>query len=123
MKFSAALLCLFSFVLGACSPGGKTTLTYPDGMRKAEGYMNENGKDGLWTEWHENGQNKRKGEYKDGKEEGHFTKWSENGEKQQQGEYIDGKREGPWTYWSLSGPKKETEYKDGEIVHMRWTDS
>ena len=50
--------------LASCSPGEKVTLTYPDGMRKAEGHMSEKGKDGEWSFWNEDGQLQAQGEFK-----------------------------------------------------------
>jgi antitoxin component YwqK of YwqJK toxin-antitoxin module len=73
------------------------TLTYPDGMRKGEGQMNEAGKkDGSWTYWHENGQKAKEGEYEDGEPEGRWMYWFENGKKQHDGQYKDGIKVGEW---------------------------
>ena len=95
MKHIAALLCL---VFAACSQGEKTTLTYPNGMRQAEGYMNEIGKNGLWTFWNEQGQLTQQGDFDDGLKVGVWTYWNDEGKKERDGEIKDGE----WTYWFSS---------------------
>jgi antitoxin component YwqK of YwqJK toxin-antitoxin module len=130
--------------------GEKTATTYPDGMRRAEGYPNEHGKpvglwtswyengqkeeegeykehiekrEGLWTSWHENGQKWADCEYKNGERDGHYTAWHENGNKQREGEYKDGKKEGLWTYWYSNGQMEfKAKFKDGleEGHHTAW---
>jgi antitoxin component YwqK of YwqJK toxin-antitoxin module len=95
--------------------GEKTATTYPDGMRRAEGYPNEHGKPvGLWTSWYENGQKGADCEYKNGERDGHYTAWHENGHKQREGEYKDGEKEGLWTYWYSNGQMEfKAKFKDG----------
>ncbi len=122
MKPFTTFVCLASIALGACSQGEKTTLTYPDGIKKAAGLLNHHGaKDGHWTYWYRNGQRSLEGEYTAGREEGIWIAWHENGNKSLEGELKAGKKDGNWTRWHENGQKhSEGDYKDGK-KEGNWT--
>jgi antitoxin component YwqK of YwqJK toxin-antitoxin module len=61
-------------------------------MRQAEGYMNEIGKNGLWSFWNEKGSLTEQGDYKDGQRVGLWTYWDKNGKKKEDVEFKNGKR-------------------------------
>lgn len=134
-------------LLASCSPGEKVTSHYPDGMKKMEGHLGEEGqKQGLWTywnqaggrallaeyedgkqhglttAWHSNGQKGKEGEYKNGKAEGRWTYWHENGQKSFEGRYTDGAKEGAWTTWYENGQKEEEGSYEGGKKEGMWTE-
>ena len=114
MKRSIVLLCLFSFVFGACSPDGGVTHTLREGVT-AEGHEDEHGMQGLWSIRNEHGQLIRQGEFEDGCRVGHWTSWWGSGRKKSEGERKDHHRVGIWTFWYANGQKVEVEYIDGVL--------
>jgi antitoxin component YwqK of YwqJK toxin-antitoxin module len=99
--------------------------TYPDGKKKAEGFIKYGHQDGKWTFWYENGQMKEEGSYnfkENGGKDGKWTLWYENGQMKEEGSYSWGDKDGAWTYWYRDGQKKrENTYEyEKEIESREW---
>lgn len=119
------LLLILGLAAAGCSSKELRSETYPNGQKKAEGYVVQDDEGnylltGLWTYWHENGQKQAEGEYKDARgsgergdtgiledgREGLWLFWHENGNKKSEATFVGGMREGPAIAWRESGTKR-----------------
>ena len=107
------------------------TLWHPNGRKKAEGIMTDEGfEDGLFIGWHENGTKRSERNFTNGKRDGIDIQWHSNGQIERKstwelgkltglseswydnsqlkvkGFYKDGNKVGAWTEWHKNGQKK-----------------
>jgi len=90
---------------------------YDNGRLKRLGYLNDGGKDGLWTSWHENGEKQLEIRYKKDVLHGKTSSWHPNGQKKSAGNIRDGEMDGPWEEWYENGWKERVQNCDfGKLV-------
>ena len=72
-----------------------------------------NGRDGIWTGWHENGKKWSQLSFKEGKKSGLQENWYDNGQKELQGRYEKGEPIDKWSWWYYDGAQmQEGMYRD-----------
>lgn len=84
---------------------------------KAEGYVKDGKKEGLWTFYYENGEKFREINYAGGTENGIWIMWHENGNLYLEKSKKNGKTDGLWKEYYESGKIKEIgEYLECEYM-------
>lgn len=78
---------------------------YKNKIKKAEGSLKNNERNGFWKFWYDNGKLKAEGEYTQNKMNGYWKLYYTNGSIFSEGNYKDNKKEGEWKFY----------YPDGKI--------
>ncbi len=84
-------------------------------VKKEEGWLINNKREGKWTEYYNNGNKKQEVFFKNGVADSSWVEWYENGNKKSTGTIVNGKQEGIEITWYENGNKKKEEYfKNGK---------
>jgi len=81
----------------------KETEYYEGNIKKVEGCLKNNLKEGKWTYWYKNGNKWSEGTFKNGLSNGKFTIWKEDGKRDFVSSYKFGKPNGKWMFWDSNG--------------------
>ncbi len=87
------------------------TIRNSQGWIEAQGPVEYDLENGVWTFWYESGQIRSQGPYQAGRKHGEWTEWYERKDQAQSdklatGPYIRGKQTGLWTYWYSGGQRR-----------------
>jgi antitoxin component YwqK of YwqJK toxin-antitoxin module len=75
---------------------GKTTLYFPNGLKKEVREYKEGKKHGVWSTWNEKGDQTALATFSEGKKDGEWIVWDEKGIKRYEMFYRAGERTGTW---------------------------
>ncbi len=96
---------------------------YENNQLKAEGYIIDQKKTGLWTYYYENGNKFREINYLEGIENGIWLMWHENGNLYLEENKLNGKTNGLWKEYYENGKIKETgEYIENDYSPKEFWD-
>lgn len=76
---------------------------HDNGIKRIEGYMKNDKRNGRWNSWHSNGRLWSVANYLDGNLDGKQTVYHPSGEKFYEGEFGKGIRKGTWLFYDEKG--------------------
>jgi antitoxin component YwqK of YwqJK toxin-antitoxin module len=86
---------------------------YSSGVLKAEGWTNNNVREGYWIYYYPEGTEEKKGHYHKGKKHGYWYFYSHNGQPVKEGHFMKGKMNDWWTFYE-NDTKLKVQYSDGK---------